>query len=211
MERRVHKVRKAIGTTGDADEDWRIISQLAKRMGSSSFNFSSDLEVFEELQATVEQYNGLDINQIEKFGQIWEYSEPDKYSFQPLTLESIDATHHDPQFPMSFVPGRVLHEPDREADISIIDNMHSISRTEIIELNEQDAQSAGISEGDKIKLIGEDFEKEGTAHLNGLHSGLVASTSLFGSLMEQLTASKDEDPMLKVQPLQVKHVRVEKE
>ncbi len=211
MERRVHKVRKAIGTTGDADEDWRIISQLAKRMGSSSFDFSSELEIFEELQANVEHYNSLDINQIEKFGQIWEYSEPDKYSFQPLTLESIDATHHDPQFPMSFVPGRVLHEPDREADISIIDNMHSITRTEIIELNEQDAQSAGISEGDKIKLIGEDFEKEGTAHLNGLHSGLVASTSLFGSLMEQLTASKDEDPMLKVQPLQVKHVRIEKE
>ena len=73
METRVLQVRMSIGTTGDADEDWRIISQLAKRLGSSSFNFSSDLEVFEELQANVEQYNRLDINKIQKFGQIWEY------------------------------------------------------------------------------------------------------------------------------------------
>ena len=89
--------------------------------------------------------------------------------------------------------------------------MHSITRTEIIELNEQDALNEGISEGDKIKLIGEDFERKGTAHLNGLHRGLVASTSLFGSLVEELTASKDEDPMLKIQALEVKQVRVEKE
>ena len=211
MERRVHKVRKAIGTAGDADEDWRIISQLAKRMGSTSFDFSNETEIFGELQATIKQYSGLDLKQIEKSGQIWKYSAPEKYNFQPLTLGSVDTIHHDSEFPLSYVPGRVLHEPDREADISIKDNMHSITRTEIIELNEQDAQTAGISEGDKIKLVGSDFEKEGTAHLNGLHSGLVASTSLFGSLVEQLTASKEEDPMLKVEPLQVKHVRVEKE
>jgi anaerobic selenocysteine-containing dehydrogenase len=83
-------------------------------------------------------------------------------------------------------------------------------RTEIIELNEQDAKTAGISEGDRITLIGENFEKQGTAHLNGLHSGLVASTSLFGSLVEKLTLSNEEDPMLKVESLQVKPVRIEK-
>ena len=88
--------------------------------------------------------------------------------------------------------------------------MYAITRTEVIEMNTEDANTAGISDGDSVKIIGKDFELIGNAYLNGLHRGMVASTSLFGSLVEGLTSDNSEDPMMKLDDLRLRRVRVEK-
>ena len=87
---------------------------------------------------------------------------------------------------------------------------NTITRTEVIEMNSQDAEKAGISEGDTVKILGESFELTGSAHLNGLHSGMVATTTLFGSLIETLNNSAEPDPMSKIKNLRLCKVRVEK-
>ena len=46
IERRVHKLRKAIGTSGDADEDWRVIANLASRLGNENFKYSDSSDIF---------------------------------------------------------------------------------------------------------------------------------------------------------------------
>ena len=58
--------------------------------------------------------------------------------------------------------------------------------------------------------MGENFELVGTAHLNGLHSGMVASTSLFGSLIEEVSKNAADDPMRKIDTLEIRRVRIEK-
>ena len=114
------------------------------------------------------------------------------------------------RYPLIFAPGRVLFDADRDAGIVTENDQNTITRTEIIEMNSKDAEEAGISEGDSIKILGESFELTGNAHLNGLHSGMVATTTLFGSLIESLNNSAEPDPMSKIENLRLCKVRVEK-
>ena len=77
-------------------------------------------------------------------------------------------------------------------------------------MNKSDATGYGIAEGDSIRLVGQGFSLSGIAHLNGIHKGMAASTSLFGSLVEDLVSSDDNDPMLKSDNLELRNVRIEK-
>jgi anaerobic selenocysteine-containing dehydrogenase len=111
---------------------------------------------------------------------------------------------------MVLAPGRVLFDAARDASIVVENDLNTITRREIIEINEGDAKKAGISEGDVIKILGEEFELTGNAHLNGLHSGMVATTTLFGALIESLNSSSEPDPMAKIEGLRLCKVRIEK-
>ena len=77
-------------------------------------------------------------------------------------------------------------------------------------MNESDASGYGIAEGDSVRLVGQGFSMNGIAHLNGIHKGMAASTSLFGSLVEDLVSSGDSDPVLKSDNLSLRNVRIEK-
>ena len=48
IERRVQLLNPALGPKGDEDADWRIICQIAKRIGADSFDFPSAEAVFDE-------------------------------------------------------------------------------------------------------------------------------------------------------------------
>ena len=92
----------------------------------------------------------------------------------------------------------------------MINDKNSITRNEIIELNSQDALNNNILEGDSIKIIGDNFELSGIAHLNGINSGIVSTTQLFGSIIEKVQEHKTEDPMLHFDQLNLIPVRIEK-
>ena len=87
---------------------------------------------------------------------------------------------------------------------------HTIGRSEIIEINKSDAEKMGISEGQKIKLVGEEIEVQGTAHVNGIHDGMIGVTELFGNLIENIVSSKDINPMASASKLELTPVKIEK-
>jgi len=51
---------------------------------------------------------------------------------------------------------------------------------------------------------------QGVVQLTSPHEGLIYTTSLFGQLIVELDASKEPDPMLKVEGLPLVRVRIEK-
>lgn len=210
LERRVQKVNPAMGTSGDADDEWRILSQIANRMGVEGFQYSNHIDVFEEICADVPFYGDLDKNRLEKPDDTWKIANDRKYIFSPIDLSSDIEIMVDEQFPLIFAPGRVLQEPTRDPKVDIVNEMHTITRAEIIEMNSDDAEALEILNGDNVKVIGDNFELVGQAHLNGIHSGMVASTSLFGSLIEEVSRSKANDPMRKIDNLDIRRVRIEK-
>ncbi len=210
LEKRVQKVSPAIGTSGEADDEWRILSQIANRMGFQDFQYSNDSDVFKEICVAVPFYRSLGRDRLEKPGNTWEVENDRKYKFSPVTLNSDIDMLEDENFPLIFAPGRVLQEPTRDPEVDIVNEMHTITRTEIIEMNSADAEALEILNGDNVKVVGENFELVGTAHLNGLHSGMVASTSLFGSLIEEVSKNAADDPMRKIDTLEIRRVRIEK-
>ena len=210
LEGRVHRLRAAIGPVGDEDEDWRILSQLAGRLGSKEFSYSSSEDILTEITKEVEHYKDVSLEELGTSGHIRKIKPKQRYLLAPLEFTQNEGAEVSDQYPFVFAPGRVLFDADKDAGIVTQNDQNTITRTEVIEMNIKDAKEAGIFEGDTIKILGESFELTGSAHLNGLHSGMVATTTLFGSLIESLNNSTEPDPMSKTESLRLCKVRVEK-
>jgi assimilatory nitrate reductase catalytic subunit len=77
LEGRVIKINKAVECPGDAKQDWRIIQDVAAKLGRThGMQFKNPREVFDELRAaskgSVIDYSGITYEKIEKqFGVFW--------------------------------------------------------------------------------------------------------------------------------------------
>ena len=68
IEGRVQKSGKAIDPFNDAKPVWTIFSELATIMGASGFNYSSWIDVFNEITSTVSHYSNLTVEEVSKVG-----------------------------------------------------------------------------------------------------------------------------------------------
>jgi len=70
-ERRPQRVRAAVPPQGEAKPDWWILSELAKRLGSDQFEYTSAKEIIDELCELSPTYNGLDWDTIGEGRHQW--------------------------------------------------------------------------------------------------------------------------------------------
>ena len=101
-------------------------------------------------------------------------------------------------FPLLFVPGRVLLQAQREMEV-VKGRVNEIRRDELVELNPEDAGDLGIEDGDPVEVRTPRLRFVGKASIReGAQKGVVASTGLFGQLAVELQASEEHDPMSRV-------------
>ena len=116
----------------------------------------------------------------------------------------------DADFPLWFVPGRVLLQQEREIKI-IQGRRNSIQRDEIVELNPVDASSMSIEEGANVVVEMSIGSLVGLATINeAVPVGVVASTSLFGQLAIDLQISDEMEPASRVPGLDIRPARLSK-
>jgi predicted molibdopterin-dependent oxidoreductase YjgC len=224
MERRVQLVRPALGARGDEEADWRIISQIARRMGAQGFDHSNADEVFDEVSRLVNIYGGVSHRRLNSGGLQWPcpaadapdtpvlYAAEDgspKVRLLPMALSEAPG-HSDSEYPFLLARGRVLHQADRTMEIGKNGKRDTIQRDEILELHEDDAHALGIDEGDWIQAVSSSERLRAVARLSSPQKGLISTTALFGQLATELDNSNEPDPMLKVRGLPLVPVRVEK-
>ena len=211
MERRIHKIQQVNTPESESDDDWRILSQLAKRLNSNDFEYIDSNDVLQEIVQVVPQYKNVISESIGVKGIVWEpKNNIGKYKFTDINLEKNIETQvsSDNEYNLTFVPGRVLLDLNKDAEIVIENNKNTITRPTVIEVNIEDAKTSDISEGDDITLVGSDFELTGKAHINGLQKGLVSSTSLFGNLVEIVASSKDPNKISNIEKLTIRKVKI---
>ena len=113
-------------------------------------------------------------------------------------------------FPLWFVPGRVLLQQDRETRI-VKGRRNTIQRDEVVELNPADAASLSIEDGGKVEVEMAVGRLAGLAKISeAVPAGVVASTSLFGQLAVDLQGSEEMEPATKVPGLEIRRARVNK-
>ena len=211
MERRIHKIQQVNTPESESDDDWRILSQLAKRLNSNDFEYIDSNDVLQEIVQVVPQYKNVISESIGVKGIVWEpKNNIGKYKFTDINLEKNigPQVSSDNEYNLTFVPGRVLLDLNKDAEIVIENNKNTITRPTVIEVNIEDAKTSDISEGDDITLVGSDFELTGKAHINGLQKGLVSSTSLFGNLVEIVASSKDPNKISNIEKLTIRKVKI---
>jgi predicted molibdopterin-dependent oxidoreductase YjgC len=57
-ERRVQRVRKAVGPIGESRPDWKIIADIATRMGYP-MDYRTSKDIFEEIRKVTPSYAGI--------------------------------------------------------------------------------------------------------------------------------------------------------
>ncbi|MFQ5860730.1 MAG: molybdopterin oxidoreductase family protein, partial [Dehalococcoidia bacterium] len=121
------------------------------------------------------------------------------------------APSQDGEWPLLFLPGRVLLQPEREMEVvRASGSLKRIQRDEWVELHPEDAAALGIAEGAAVVVTTTPGQRiSGVARLNpALPRGSVAVTLLFGQLALELEASEDPDPMSKVPGLVIAPAQV---
>jgi predicted molibdopterin-dependent oxidoreductase YjgC len=68
-ERRVQRVRKAVKAPGLAKEDWKIICEIATRMGTA-MDYNNAGEIFEEIRRVTPSYAGITWKRLDENGGI---------------------------------------------------------------------------------------------------------------------------------------------
>ena len=130
---------------------------------------------------------------------------------EPLTPEFRTAeTATDTEYPVWYVPGRVLLQRDRDMEITG-DKMNRIVRDEWVQINPSDAVARSIAEDDAVEVRTRRNRLSGVAKLDAsVPPGVVSVTTLFGQMAVELQASEAADPMSRTPTLDIAPATVTK-
>ena len=106
------------------------------------------------------------------------------------------------EYPFIFLPGRILHDPQREIKIELNGRRNAINREELLGVHPSDASGLGVSDGDWVEVTSASETMRARASLNDkVYPGTVSATFLFGELATALDSSDEPDPMSNVPTL----------
>ncbi len=132
-----------------------------------------------------------------------------KARLQPVAWHPRPAV--DPQYPLMLAHGRVLIEPGRKPNVTVVGKRNRVEREERFVLNPADAAAAKLGEGDAASVTTADgAERRGVVALSdAVPAGVVSLTTLFGELAVEVDASDRPDPMNHIARLNAVPVRIE--
>lgn len=162
-ERRVQMVNKAIDPIGKAKADWRIICDLAGRMGHH-FIYKSTSEIMKEIASLTPQYSGITHERLGSRGMQWPVPGEDHYGtqflhkdrftrgkglFMPVEARKSDELP-DKEYPFLLTTGRKLTQYNTSTRHSQVLEEHSPE--EYAELNPLDAKRLKLDDGEIVKI-----------------------------------------------------------
>ncbi len=223
-ERRVLKVNKAIESLGEAKEDWRIIVELAKKLGASGFDFQSPKEIMDEINLCVPQYAGIKYERLGSFGIQWPCPSPEhpgtprlhqesfvrgKGLFSPVPyLPSTEAPNKD--YPFVLITGRMLHHY-HSSTMSGRTHLFKISDPNFLFINPDDALNLGIKEGDRVGVESKHGKLDAPVRFsNSVPPGILFATFHSSDLLVNLLTGEELDQKSSIPQLKSVAVRIEK-
>ncbi len=249
LERRIQRLKPGRELPeGGARPEWRVICDVAHKMGAPGFLLMSPSETMDEIARVAPIYARVSYRNLANQGglvfktdlkspqptQVLYASQEDRglqwpvrsdgkgtsilyedgfkeRKAEPITPAYVTGEDEsDADYPLWFVPGRVLLQQERE--IKIIEGRHnSIQRDELVELNPTDAASLSIEDGANVVVETANGRLAGVALINqAVPVGVVASTALFGQLAVDLQMSEEAEPASRVPGLEIRRARVGK-
>jgi assimilatory nitrate reductase catalytic subunit len=174
-EGRVIKINKAIDPPGEAKEDWKILQEIARRMGRGKyFTFNSPGEIFDELRVASKggkaDYFGISYEKIEKQdGVFWPCPNEDSKGTPRLFEERFAhddgrakfhaieykgaAEKPDQEYPLIFTSGRIVHQYLSGNQTRRIGFLVQQCPEPFVEIHPETAMKYKINDGERIKVI----------------------------------------------------------
>jgi len=225
-DRRVLRVRKAVESPGEARQDWRIIVEIARRMGKPVGDYQDESEIFDEIAAVTPMMAGINHTRLENKGIQWPCPTKDHPGTATLFLErfntpsgkaKLNPVEHvdqkeraDNEFPFILNSGRILYQYHSATMSRRNKALNDFANEAYVLMNPSDAAKFEYPEGIKVRLVSRRGELETSLRI----SDEVAPGELFmpfhysESPVNKLT--RDElDPHSRIAPFKLSACRVE--
>ena len=212
-ERRVQRIRKAVDPPGQSKPDWKIITELAKRMGHP-LNDSSPAKIMDKIAALTPIYAGIDYKRLdEEWGIQWPCPETDHPGTPVLHAGYFDRSQtyfslveqdglEKPHFtPVEDIP--LIEPPSKEYPFTLTTGnlyyqWHSGTMTRrsatlnrehpevFAAINPKDAQALEIRNGERIRVL----SRRGEIETAALLTDMVQEKTIFIPSHYKQTAAK---------------------
>ena len=165
-ERRVQRVRRAVPAPGEARADWRIVSDLACRMGAD-WSYTHPREIMAEINALTPSYAGITYDRLDdEDGLCWpcpDTSHPGtpilhigsftrgKGKFFPIAYQP-PAEVADDEFPLTLTTGRMLEHYHTGTMTRRSDGLNELVPAGFAEINPGDAVALGVVDGAMVSV-----------------------------------------------------------
>ncbi|MEZ5000086.1 MAG: formate dehydrogenase subunit alpha [Bacteroidales bacterium] len=226
-DRRVLRVRKVVDLPGEAREDWKIIVDIAGRMGYNIGDYRNASEIFDEIAMAAPMMGGISYDRIDHEGLQWPCPEPGHPGTSTLFLERfntpdgkavlnpVDYTEQTEKptdrHPFILNSGRILYQYHSSTMSRRNRALTDFANEPYVLMNLVDADRLGLSTGDMVKLSND----RGELVTKLRESTEVAVGELFmpwhfsEALVNNLTRA-EMDPYSRIAPFKLSACKVEK-
>jgi formate dehydrogenase alpha subunit len=226
-DRRVLRVRKAVESPGSAREDWRICSEIGKRMGTDIGTFEDESAIFDEAAEATPIIAGISWERIEDEGIQWPCPEAGHPGTSTLFLERFNtesrkaglnpvhfippSEHVTERFPFILNTGRLLFQYHTSTMSRRSDSLNSFANESYALIHPLDAKMVGIAEGQKVVVSNDRGSFTTSVRLSGgVHRGEIFVPFHFAeSAVNQLTRAGELDPHSKMAPFKQSACRID--
>jgi len=188
-ERRVQLVRQAINPIGQSRTDSAIIIDLANIMGYK-MHYDDAKSIMEEIAKLTPSYGGISYERLEREGGLqWPCPDPahpgtkflhkDKFAggkgkFHPVKYRP-PAEEPDEEYPFRLTTGRMLYHYHGGSMTRRSKGLDEICKEGYVEINQQDATSFGINDGDTVVVS----SRRGSIKIKAKITDIVAPKEVF--------------------------------
>ncbi|SEO65846.1 formate dehydrogenase major subunit [Denitrobacterium detoxificans] len=184
-ERRIQRVRKAVGAPGQARLDTDIFIDIMNRMGYAQPQLTG-AQIMDEIAQLTPSYHGvsherLDGADVAGRGLQWPCLAGDHPGTPIMHVDTFargrgtystaeyrpSAELPDGEFPLVMMTGRVLNQYNACAMTGRTPGLNEICDESFIELNTQDAAARGIADGDRVRVSSRRGEITSVARVSG--------------------------------------------
>jgi formate dehydrogenase alpha subunit len=223
-ERKVQRVRKAVKAPIEAREDWRIICDLAYRMGYS-MQYESAKAIMEEIAWLTPSYCGINYGRLEGDGIHWPCTGTDHPGTPCLHIDeftcglgvfhAIDyippAELPDKAYPLYLTTGRVLYQFHTGTMTRKSEGLNNLAPECFAEVSAEDAEKYKVKDGDPLKISSRRGEIKAKAKVSekAVKGTIFIPFHYAEAAANQLTHAA-LDPTAKIPEYKVCAVRMEK-
>jgi len=225
-ERSIQRVRKVIEPPGESKADWKIICDIAKKMGyEKPFSYKTPAEIMNEIAKLTPSYGGINYGRIETSGIPWPcpdtahqgtpYLHKDKFArgkgkFSVLEYKpSMELP--DENYPFVLTTGRSLFHWHTGTMTRKVDDLNEIRDREYVEINPVDAQTLGVKDGETVEVSSRRGAVKVETKVTEISApGVVFMTFHFKETPTNLLTNPALDPVAKIPELKVCAVKISK-
>ncbi len=211
-DRRVQRVRKAIDPVGNSMPDWKIVCEIAERIGAKGFNYSSPKQIMDEIRRLTPSYAGITYERLES-GETIQWPCPsedhpgtpflykDGFPIGKARFFSVEHTQIKPsdKYPFILITGRCPFHFHTGSITRKIERLESEVNEGYVEISRRDAERLGIKEGDTVEVISETGKIEIKAYVSeGIEPGVIFIPMHFKESPANMLVSRKLDPFSKI-------------